>query len=80
MIGSDTSGLEVNPPAPPAGTVIPVHRYLLVDQGVHVGMSSTTSKTAEPGEGLHVLLCVATTNKIRGAVAGIASCGPIAIR
>ena len=37
MIGSDTSGLEVNPPSAPAGTGIPVHRYLLVDQGVHIG-------------------------------------------
>ena len=37
MVGSDTSGYEVNPPPGSPGTGIPVHRYLLVDQGVHLG-------------------------------------------
>src|SRR5690606_1937127 len=38
LIGSDTSGLEWSPgPGESAGGFIPVHRYLLVDQGVHIG-------------------------------------------
>ena len=37
MVGSDTSGYEVNPPPGPSRSTIPVHKYLLVDQGVHIG-------------------------------------------
>ncbi len=37
MVGSDTSGYEVNPPPGPSRSGIPVHKYLLVDQGVHIG-------------------------------------------
>ena len=37
MVGSDTSGYEVSPAPNSPGTGIPVHRYLLVDQGVHLG-------------------------------------------
>ena len=37
MIGSDTSGLEQNA-TPPAGSdsFMPVHNYLLIEQGVHI--------------------------------------------
>jgi hypothetical protein len=37
MIGADSSSLEVNPPPKIQGTEMPVHRDLLVDQGVHIG-------------------------------------------
>ena len=37
MVGSDTSGYEVNPAPDSPDTGIPVHRYLLVEQGVHLG-------------------------------------------
>ena len=37
LIGSDTSGLEVAPAAMGSDSFIPVHKYLLVEQGVHIG-------------------------------------------
>src|SRR5262249_40180355 len=37
LIGSDTSGLEHLPGPEESATFIPVHRYLLIDQGVHIG-------------------------------------------
>ncbi len=77
MIGSDTSGLEVAPPPPPAGTVIPVHRYLLVDQGVHIGEFHYLEDLSRAKA--YTFCYVATTNKIKGAVAGTAL-RPIAIR
>ena len=36
MVGSDTSGLEVGPAPAGSTSFIPVHEYLLVEQGVHV--------------------------------------------
>ena len=37
MICSDTSGLEVNPAPSGSDSFIPVHAYLLIEQGVHIG-------------------------------------------
>ncbi|MBL8800179.1 MAG: cyclase family protein, partial [Planctomycetia bacterium] len=37
LIGSDTSGLEWSPGPKDEPNFIPVHRYLLVEQGVHIG-------------------------------------------
>ena len=54
MVGSDTSGYEVNPPPGSPGTGIPVHRYLLVDQGVHLGEFHYLEGLSQAG--LHVLL------------------------
>ena len=70
LIASDTSGLEVNPPAPGAGSGIPVHKYLLVDQGVHIGEFHNC-------EGLslakvYTFCYIASTNKIKGTAAGFA--------
>jgi len=77
MVGSDTSGYEVNPPPNSPGTGIPVHRYLLVDQGVHLGEfhyleALSQSKT-------YVFCYVAAVNKIRGTAAGFAL-RPLALR
>ena len=55
MVGSDTSGYEVNPPPGSPGTGIPVHRYLLVDQGVHLGEFHNL-EGLEQRQGLHFLL------------------------
>ena len=49
MVGSDTSGFEVNPPTGSPGTGIPVHRYLLVDQGVHLGEFHYLEKLSQAG-------------------------------
>ena len=39
MIGSDTSGLEQYTGASPKGSTsfVPVHTYMLIEQGVHIG-------------------------------------------
>ncbi len=73
MIGSDTSGLEVASP----GEVVPVHRYLLVDQGVHIGELHNLEELAR--ERVYRFTYVALTNRIKGATAGFAL-RPIAIR
>ena len=70
MVGSDTSGYEVNPPPGPSGTGIPVHRYLLVDQGVHIGEFHNLEGLSRAKA--YVFCYMATVNKIKGAVAGFA--------
>ena len=55
MVGSDTSGYEVNPPPDSPGTGIPVHRYLLVNQGVHLGELHNLEGLSK-SRGLYVLL------------------------
>jgi kynurenine formamidase len=77
LIASDTSGLEVSPPSPVAGTGIPVHRYLLVDQGVHLGEFHNLEDLSRSKA--YTFCYVAATNKIRGTAAGFAL-RPIAIR
>lgn len=70
MVGSDTSGFEVNPPRAPSGTIIPVHRYLLVDQGVHIGEFHNLEGLSKARA--YTFCYVATVAKIKGAVAGFA--------
>ncbi|MBX7168674.1 MAG: cyclase family protein [Pirellulales bacterium] len=77
MIGADTSGLEVNPPAAPTDTFIPVHRYLLIEQGVHIGEFHFLEDLAR--EQAWEFCYIASTNKIAGTTAGFAL-RPLAIR
>lgn len=77
MVGSDTSGYEVNPPAVKGGTVIPCHRYLLVDQGVHIGEFHYLEGLSRAKA--YEFCYVASINKIKGAVAGFAL-RPVALR
>jgi kynurenine formamidase len=70
MVGSDTSGFEVNPPSAPSGTTIPVHRYLLVDQGVHIGEFHNLEALSKSR--VYTFCYMATVNKIKGAAAGFA--------
>ncbi len=78
LIGADTSGLEWSPsPMESAGGFIPVHRYLLVEQGVHIGEFHNLENLAR--ERVYEFCYICTTNKIRGTVAGFAL-RPIAIR
>ena len=76
MVGSDTSGYEVNPPPGNPGTFIPVHRYLLVDQGVHIGEFHYLEGLSKARA--YTFCYIATTNKIKGTVAGFAL-RPIAV-
>ena len=75
-IGSDTSGLEA---PPPAGSLsfMPVHDYLLIEQGVHVLEFHYLEDLAR--EKVYVFCYIAMTNKIRGTTAGFAM-RPIALR
>ncbi len=77
MVGSDTSGYEVSPPPSPSGTDIPVHRYLLVDQGVHIGEFHNLEGVSKAKA--YVFCYMASVNKIRGAAAGFAL-RPVALR
>lgn len=77
MVGSDTSGYEVNPPPGPSRSVIPVHRYLLVDQGVHIGEFHNLEGLSRAKA--YTFCYTATVNRIKGAVAGFAL-RPVAIR
>ena len=84
MIGSDTSGLEYSPkeadvPAFSAKyrTFIPVHSYLLIEQGVHVGEFHYLENLARAR--VYEFCYVAATNKIKGSAAGFAL-RPLAIR
>ena len=82
MIASDTSGLECLPPRPAdsqavGGSFNPVHVYLLVQQGVHIGEYHNSERLA--ADRVYEFAYVATTNQIRGSVAGTAL-RPLALR
>jgi kynurenine formamidase len=81
-VGSDTSGLEVGTPRPEdsqavGGSFIPVHVYLLVEQGVHIMEFHNLERLA--ADRVYEFAYVATTNAIRGTVAGTAL-RPLALR
>ena len=77
LVGSDTSGYEVNPAPESPGTGIPVHRYLLVDQGVHLGEFHYLEGLSQARA--YTFCYIATVNKIKGAAAGFAL-RPLALR
>jgi kynurenine formamidase len=77
MVGSDTSGYEINPAPGSPGTGIPVHRYLLVDQGVHLGEFHYLEGLSQARA--YTFCYVAAVNKIKGAAAGFAL-RPLALR
>ena len=84
LIGSDTSGLEVGPAPDDAaayqqklGSFMPVHNYLLIEQGVHVGELHYLETLAK--EKVHEFCYLCTTAKIRGTAAGFAL-RPIALK
>jgi kynurenine formamidase len=77
MICSDTSGLEVGPAPQGADSFIPVHKYLLVEQGVHIGEFHYLEDLAR--DRVYEFCYIAATNKIAGTTAGFAL-RPIAVR
>ena len=77
LIASDTSGLEVNPAPAGSNSFIPVHKYLLVEQGVHIGEFHYLEDLAR--DKVYEFCYVATVNKIQGAVAGF-TLRPLALR
>ena len=77
LVGSDTSGLEVAPAPAGSTSFIPVHEYLLVEQGVHVAEFHYLEELA--AERVYRFCYVAATNKIKGSTAGF-TMRPIALR
>lgn len=77
LIGSDTSGLECAEVPPGSTSFIPVHVYLLVEQGVHIGEFHYLEDLASAKA--YEFLYLATVNKIKGSAAGFAL-RPVAIR
>jgi kynurenine formamidase len=77
MIGADTSGLEVGQDPSLPGAVIPVHEYLLIEQGVHIGEFHNLEELAR--DRVYRFTYIAATNRLRGTVAGFAL-RPLAIR
>jgi kynurenine formamidase len=77
LVGSDTSGLEVAPAPEGSKSFMPVHNYLLIQQGVHIGEFHNLEQLARDKAYTFAYIC--TTNKIQGTTAGFAL-RPIAIR
>jgi kynurenine formamidase len=77
LIGADTSGLEHLPGPGEKQTFIPVHRYLLTQQGVHIGEFHNLEALAR--DGVYEFCYICMTNNIRGATAGF-TLRPIAVR
>ncbi len=76
-IGSDTSGVEVAPAPEGSTSFVPVHEYLLIEQGVHLLEYHYLEELAR--DEVWEFCYVATTNKIAGTTAGFAL-RPIAMR
>ena len=84
MIGSDTSGLDYNPTDADLKTYrdkyqsfMPVHNYLLIKQGIHIGEFHFLEDLAR--DRVYEFCYIACTNKIKGSTAGF-TLRPIAIR
>jgi kynurenine formamidase len=77
LVGSDTSGLEVGPVPEGSDSFMPVHNYLLIQQGVHIGELHNLEGLAK--DKAYEFAYVCGVNKIKGTVAGFAL-RPIALR
>ncbi len=77
MIGSDTSGLEVGPALMGSDSFIPVHKYLLIEQGVHIAEFHYLEDLAR--DQVYEFCYTASVNIIAGATAGF-TLRPIAIK
>ena len=67
-VGSDTSGLEVAPAPEGSDTFIPVHKYLLIEQGCHILEFHDLEELAR--DKVYEFCYIAVTNKIAGSTAG----------
>lgn len=77
LVGSDTSGLEVGPVPQGSRSFMPVHNYLLIEQGVHIGEFHNLEELAKDRGYEFAYFC--GVNKIKGTAAGFAL-RPIAVR
>jgi kynurenine formamidase len=77
LVGADTSGLEVGPVPEGSTSFMPVHNYLLIQQGVHIAEFHSLEELAKDKGYEFAYIC--GTNKIKGTAAGF-TLRPIAIR
>lgn len=77
LVGSDTSGLEVGPPPSGSKSFMPVHNYLLIEQGVHIGEFHFLEDLAR--DRVYQFCYICCTNRIKGTSAGF-TLRPIALR
>ena len=77
MVGSDTSGVEVNPVAKNSTSFMPVHNYLLIEQGVHIAEFHYLEDLAK--DKVYEFCYMVGVNPIRGTTAGF-TLQPLAIR
>jgi kynurenine formamidase len=75
LVGADNSTVEVMPPVD-GSNASPVHQYLLVEQGVHLGELHYLEDLAAAD--VHRFCYIALTPKLRGTTAGFAM-RPIAV-
>ena len=68
LIGGDTTGLEVSPAPKGSKSFIPVHTYLLIEQGVHIGELHNLEALAR--DRVYRFCYIGLVNRIRGATAG----------
>lgn len=69
LIGADNSTVEVTPPVDGDSTS-PVHRYLLVEQGVHMGEFHYLEELS--ADGIYEFCYIALTPKVRATTGGFA--------
>ncbi|QGJ68976.1 Cyclase [Planctomycetales bacterium 10988] len=77
MIGSDNSSVEVQAPQDGNGSLLPVHQYLLVEQGIPLAKLHNLEMLAQ--KKIYEFCYICTTNKLRGTTGGFAL-RPIALR
>lgn len=77
VVGSDTTGVEVHPAEEGSDTFIPVHKYLLVEQGVHIAELHYLEDLAR--DKVYEFCYVCSVGKIQGATGGFAL-RPLALR
>lgn len=77
LVGADTSGLEVGPAPEGSTSFNPVHDYLLVQQGVHIGEFHNLEELAR--DRAYEFCYVCSVEKIKGIAAGFCL-RPLAIR
>lgn len=75
LIGSDTSGLEYNPAAAETSayrakynSFMPVHNYLLIQQGIHIGEFHNLEELAR--QKVYEFCYICSVNKIKGTASG----------
>ena len=77
MVGTDTSGYEAFPVPEGSKSFMPVHDYLLIEQGVHIAEFHYLEDLSR--DGVSEFCYIGVTNKIAGTTAGF-TMRPLALK